>query len=148
MDAITRVARPRTRSGSSQGGSVECDQRFTERVALFAVSMARERAADLLELLTPDRRDRALEYAREVGSLDSASRQGRLAREFGHRPDAAERLRALASEVSPSLWPLLHARLPRYHQSLFPELAQVQVRGEPPAVHVRLVARLVREATC
>src|SRR5262249_33526713 len=98
----TKVSRPRRVEGSRPDRTEryelrtrEQEARMVERLALLSCAMAKEQAPALLEMLAAPHRGRAAEYLRQVAVLDSASRQGRLSREFGERKDAPERLRKL-----------------------------------------------------
>ncbi|QRN99853.1 hypothetical protein JRI60_12895 [Archangium violaceum] len=118
-----------------------------ERIALVALVFGRERAAVLLEGLTEPEASRAKVYLAGFAALSSARRQARVAVEFGVRPDAAARLRALMEEAPEVLRREIFRRLPPYHRSLFPE-REVEPPGAAatPAV-CALAERLIREAT-
>jgi hypothetical protein len=123
--------------------------RVVERLALFTYAVAREQAAALLELLAAPHRGRAGEYLRQLPALDSASRQGRLAREFGERVDAPERLRAVLSELSPQLRARAYAKLPPYLRDLCPthgDTARTPVQEDDPPAMGAYCDRLLREA--
>ncbi|MHB8872738.1 MAG: hypothetical protein ACYC8T_03530 [Myxococcaceae bacterium] len=143
----TRLLMPRASAGPSSAASGECG--WPERLALFACALARESAIDLLEGLAEPQRARAREFARKVASWDSPTRQAKVAVEFGPRPDAGGRLRALMAEAGPTLRRELFRLLPPYHRSLFPELVAVlSAPGDPPPPGLLALAqRLVREAT-
>ncbi len=122
---------------------------WQERLALFACSMNRDSAIDLLEGLADPERVRARAYARRVVGWDSPTRQARLAVEFGLRGDSEHRLHALMAEASPQLRLEVFSLLPPYHRTLFPDVAaRFSARGAPPSPAVSALAqRMVREAT-
>ena len=118
-----------------------------ERVALVALVLGRERAAALLEGLTDADARRARDFLAGFAALSSARRQARVALDFGVRPDAAPRLRAVMGEASEVLRKEIFRRLPSYHRSLFPE-RQVEPADATATEAVRAWAeRLIREAT-
>jgi hypothetical protein len=118
-----------------------------ERIALVALVFGRERAGALLEGLREPEVRQAKNHLAGFSALSSARRQARVAVEFGVRPDAAARLRAVMEEAPEVLRRELFRRLPPYHRSLFPE-RQVEPPGAAatPAV-CALAERLLREAT-
>jgi len=118
-----------------------------ERIALVALVFGRERAGALLEGLRESEVRQAKNHLAGFSALSSARRQARVAVEFGVRPDAAARLRAVMEEAPEVLRRELFRRLPPYHRSLFPE-RQVEPTGAAatPAV-CALAERLIREAT-
>ena len=153
---LTSVGRPRRTEGVRPDRTEryelrtpEQEARAVERLALLASAMAKEQAPALLEMLAAAHRGRAAEYLRQVAGLDSASRQGRLTREFGERNDAPERLRKTLAELSPRQRAVAYSRLPPYLRALMtPEGATAANRfadEEPPALRA-FVERLVKEA--
>lgn len=127
----------------------EDEARAVERLALFAYAVAREQAAGLLELLAAPHRGRAGEYLRQLPGLDSASRQGRLAREFGERADAPERLRSVLGELSPRQRAQAYAKLPPYLRDLCPpdgDTARRPVNEDEAPAMGAYCDRLLREA--
>ena len=121
---------------------------FEERLALFTVAMAKERALELLENLHRSSRPRAREHARRVASWDSPLRQARLAWVFGARPDAGERLRALWKDCGPLLKREVWKLLPPYHRSSLPLFNLAEAPADPACPALRTLAeRFVREAT-
>ncbi len=118
-----------------------------ERLALVALVFGRERAKALLEGLGESEARQAKDHLAGFAALSSARRQARVAVEFGVRPDAAARLKALMEEAPEVLRREIFRRLPPYHRSLFPE-RQVEPpdAAATPAVCV-LAERLIREAT-
>jgi hypothetical protein len=118
-----------------------------ERIALVALVFGRERAAELLEGLSEPEARRAKDCLAGFAALSSARRQARVAVEFGVRPDAAARLRAVMEEAPEVLRREIFRRLPPYHRGLFPE-RQVEPpdAAATPAV-CALAERLIREAT-
>lgn len=117
-----------------------------ERLALVALVLGRERAAELLAGLGEVDAGRAKEHLSRFTALSSAQRQARVALEFGVVDDAAERLRALMAEASEPLRREIFRRLPPYHRSLFPGRAVEPPDAALPGLGV-LAERLIREAT-
>jgi len=121
---------------------------FVERTALFTAAFAPDKAARLLEQLVPAARDAAVSLARQVTALEPAARHGRVARTFGERPDAGERLRLVMAQVGPRLARALRERMPPHHRGLFPEKEQPSPPSpEPSTAEALFAARLVKEAT-
>lgn len=119
---------------------------FVERTTLFVCALHRERALDLIEGFAERPRGTARSFARQVMDWDSSTRQARITRELGSRPDAAERLRALIVEATPLLRQAIAAILPPAQRALFPHLDDKAAGGAlAPAVRA-LAERLVREA--
>ncbi|HEX5745067.1 MAG TPA: hypothetical protein VFZ09_02425 [Archangium sp.] len=120
---------------------------LVERIALVALVFGRERAGVLLEGLREPEAREAKNHLAGFTALSSARRQARVAVEFGVRPDAAARLRAVMEEAPEVLRRELFRRLPPYHRNLFPE-RQVEPpdAAATPAV-CALAERLFREAT-
>jgi len=119
-----------------------------ERLALFTAIFAPDRAPRLLEQLSADIREEALQHSRHLASLEQASRQGRVARVFGERPDAGARLRALLAEARPGLARELWARMPPHHRASLHELARLDpVEPRLSSAMNALAARLIKEAT-
>lgn len=118
-----------------------------ERIALVALVFGRERAKALLDGLREPEAQQAKAHLAGFAALSSARRQARVAVEFGVRPDAATRLKALMEETPEVLRREIFRRLPPYHRSLFPE-RQVEPpdAAATPAV-CALAERLIREAT-
>lgn len=118
-----------------------------ERIALVALVFGRERAEALLDGLREPEARQAKNHLAGFAALSSARRQARVAVDFGVRPDAAARLRAVMEEAPEVLRRELFRRLPPYHRSLFPE-RQVEPpdAAATPAV-CALAERLLREAT-
>jgi hypothetical protein len=118
-----------------------------ERLALVALVLGRERAEVLLDGLGEDEARRAKDDLAGFAALSSARRQARVAVEFGVRPDAATRLKAVMEEAPEVLRRELFRRLPPYHRSLFPERQlEPPDAAATPAV-CALAERLIREAT-
>lgn len=123
-------------------------QGFAERLALFVTGVDRQRADELLAGLTSANHRHATSVAKEASGWDSATRQGRMAVAFGNHPRAADRLRQLMAEASPSLQLAVFRRLVPWQQSLFPKLAAVIRPSRPVAPAMEALAdRLIREAT-
>jgi hypothetical protein len=118
-----------------------------ERIALVALVFGRERAKALLDGLREPDAQQAKAHLAGFAALSSARRQARVAVEFGVRPDAAARLKALMEEAPEVLRREIFRRLPPYHRSLFPK-RQVEPSdaAATPAV-CALAERLIREAT-
>ena len=156
MDAPTSVSRPRRAEGPRPDRTEryelrtpEYEARMVERLALLTGALAKEHAPALLEMLASPHRGRAAEYLRQLAALDSASRQGRLSREFGERTDAPERLRQLLTALSPRQRAIAYLKLPVYLRTLMPpEAATAASRPseeDPPALRA-FAERLVKEA--
>ena len=124
------------------------ERQFVDDLALFTVGFAPERAVELLGGLTAGRRRRALDHAKTIATLDSRGRQGRVVRAFGQQQEASDRVRRLMAEVPQALRRVIYARLPRYHQTLFPDLGAGDTRAEAGSdVQAAFADRLIREAT-
>ncbi len=119
---------------------------FAERLALFVTGVDRNRAEALLSGLAGVNEKRAINAARDLSRLDSATRQGRLAVAFGAHPKSAERLKELVARASPTMKVAIFRRLSPWQQSLFPSLKD-GVEGEMPPAMEELAERLIREAT-
>jgi hypothetical protein len=118
-----------------------------ERLALVVLVLGRQRAAGLLEGLRETEAGEAREHLERLAALPSAQRQARVAVEFGVRPEAAARLRALMAELPEVLRREVFRRLPAYHRSLFPEREEEQTAEATPPRAGEWAERLVREAT-
>jgi hypothetical protein len=116
---------------------------FAERVALFVFALHREQTDALLGHLAEPQRRLATGLVGELTRCDSATRQARLTREFGARPDASLRLRELIVDASPAMRLALVEQLPEAQRALFPHLHSAA--ATPPAMRA-VAARLVREA--
>ncbi len=118
-----------------------------ERVALVALVFGGERASGLLEGLAAPEARRARELLAGYAALSSARRQARVAVEFGVRPDATARLRALMEGAPEVLREELFRRLPPYHRSLFPGRQVVAPDASVTGAVCTWAERLIREAT-
>lgn len=118
-----------------------------ERLALVVLVLGRQRAVELLEGLRAPEAEQAREHLERLAALPSAQRQARVAVEFGVRPEAAARLRALMAELPEVLRREVFRRLPPYHRSLFPEREVEQAAEAAPPRAGEWAERLVREAT-
>jgi hypothetical protein len=144
----TRIERPGAKTPGAE--PVKCPPPASlslEHMALVALVLGRERAGALLEGLGEPEARQAKNLLAGFSALSSPRRQARVAVEFGVRPDAAARLRAVMEEAPEVLRREIFRRLPPYHRGLFPE-RQVEPPGAAatPAV-CALAERLVREAT-
>jgi len=118
-----------------------------ERIALVSLVFGRERAEALLDGLRESEARRAKAALAGFTTLSSASRQARVAVEFGVRPDAEARLRAVMEEAPEALRREIFRRLPPYHRGLFPE-RQVEPPDTAATLAVcALAERLIREAS-
>ena len=133
---LTHVARVRP-SRATRAGSL------TRRIALFVCALHGEDAPRLLEGFADATRREAERFARRLAETDSATRQARLACEFGLRADAGDRIKQLVLEASPALRQVIAAQLPAQWRALFPHLPGV-VGSEALR---QLATRLIREAT-
>ena len=138
-------AAPASRGVPLARESARLDAAWLERVVLVAHSFARERAGVLLEGLSEGEHEVARAQLAALAARTSPDRQARVAQVFGPVPEAAERLRRLMAEASPSLQAELLRRLPPYYRSLFPERATLRAEGAPAALGA-LAERLLREA--
>ncbi len=118
---------------------------FVERVTLFIQSLHKAKANELLEGFVEPKRYTANQLCRHIGRWDSATRQARLAREFGVQPDALERLRAVISQSPAPLRAAISETLPDQLRAAFPRLKSVPARAPSPALRSR-AQRLVHEA--
>jgi hypothetical protein len=119
---------------------------FAERLALFVGGVDRANTDALLAGLAGATRKRALAFARDARTWDSATRQGRMAVAFGASPRSAEQLKQLMAAASPLMRSALYRRLAPWQQSLFPSLAGQPEVACSPAME-ELAERLIREAT-
>lgn len=85
---------------------------YVERLTLFVSSMHKAHAAALLEGLVSPKRHQALQLSQHLTRWDSATRQARLAREFGAQRDALERLRGMLAHAPPLLRAAMAEHLP------------------------------------
>lgn len=132
------------RRGSQQSQSMKV-MGFAERVALFVGSIHRQRADELFAGFTPEPRERAVTFVRDMKQWDSAQRQARLAHEFGVRHDAGERIQQLVVRAGGELRSAIVASLPPSVRTQFP---QFKGGAETFPTGVRaLAARLVKEAS-
>ncbi len=127
----------------------EAQRRFEADLTLFTVGFAKGEAVGLLDGLARFERARTQQLARELAALDSASRQARVARTFGARPDAAPRLRELFSGAGALLQRLMYRELPPYLKTTFPALASGTVPDADTTCPARdgWAVRLAKEAT-
>jgi hypothetical protein len=117
---------------------------YWERVALFTVALAKDRAPALLEHLAPSARERARARADGLARQPSSERQAQLAVEFGEAPGAPGRLRALLEEVSSELAAEIRKRIPAYHQGS--PSRPLEPEAPPTPLMLYLAERLTREA--
>ncbi len=141
-DETTRL-QPSARTASNAQRQFEAD------LALFCLAVGGAPGAALLDGLARHERLRAREVARRLQGLDSSSRQARVARTFGVRDGAPDRLRALFVAAGPALQRQMFRLLPPYLKTTFPNLAGVTTQELEAGCPVRgpLAERLVREAT-
>lgn len=118
---------------------------FPERVALFVGAIHRPRAEELLAGFSEEPQVRASAFVREMQQWDSATRQARLAHEFGVRHEAGERIQQLVVQATGDLRAAIVASLPPAVRSQFPQFAG-GAETFPVAVRA-LAARLVKEAS-
>jgi hypothetical protein len=126
---------------------METMQEQLERIALVALVLGRERAEALLDGLGEAEARQAKAHLAGFAELSSARRQARVAVEFGVRPDAAARLKAVMEEVPEVLKREIFRRLPPYHRSLFPERQMEPADAASTPAMCALAERLIREAT-
>jgi hypothetical protein len=126
---------------------METTQEQLARIALVALVLGRERAEALLDGLGEAEARRAKAHLAGFAEFPSARRQARVVVEFGVRPDAAARLKAVMEEAPEVLRREIFRRLPPYHRGLFPErLLEPPDAALTPAM-CALAERLIREAT-
>lgn len=118
---------------------------LAERVALFVGAIHRSRADELLAGFAERSLERAGTFLYEMKQWDSATRQARLAHEFGVRHDAGERIQQLVVQAQGELRSAIVASLPPAVRSQFPQFAG-GAETFSPAVRA-LAARLVKEAS-
>lgn len=114
---------------------------FVEQTTLFVVGLKKDQASGLLEGFGEPQRHRARVFAQQLADLDSATRQARLALEFGPRDGVRDRVNGLLSASPPALRAAIAARLP---PALRPKAPKVPDAPASPAL-VALASRLVRE---
>jgi len=112
---------------------------FVERTTLFLVALKKAQAHELLDGLASAPRERARVYAQQLVDLDSATRQARVAREFGPSASLPTRIHELVIRSPPRLRNALYAHLP-------PSVRPTGFVPAPasPALQA-LASRLVRE---
>jgi hypothetical protein len=112
---------------------------FVERTTLFLVALKKAQAHELLDGFSSAPRERARVYAQQLVDLDSATRQARVAREFGPSGSFPTRIHELVVRSPPALRNALYAQLP-------PPLRPTGFTPLPasPALQA-LASRLVRE---
>lgn len=115
---------------------------FEERVTLFLTARHKADVDELLGGLADGAGRRARQFGKLVTTWDSARRQARLAHEFGARPDANERMKALVSGSRGPLRAALVERLPERLRLGYP----LETGATSPAAR-SLAARLLREAS-
>ncbi len=113
---------------------------FAERTTLLLVAVKKSEASELLEGFAPSQAERARSCAKQLTTMDSATRQARLSHEFGPSPQFSARIHTLLTQVPAALRAALIAHLP---QQLRP--AGAQPVSVAPALKA-VAARLVREA--
>lgn len=114
---------------------------FEERVTLFLTARHKGALDELLAGFAATPASRARAFAALAAAWDSPRRQARLAHEFGGRPDAQERVKALVGGAQAPLRAALIERLPERLRLNFP----LESAPSSPAAKA-LAARLVREA--
>ena len=118
---------------------------FAERVALFVGAIHRPRAEELLTGFADEPQESARAFVRDMHQWDSATRQARLAHEFGVHHEAGERIQRLVVQTQGELRAAIVASLPPAVRSQFPQFAG-GAETFPGAVRA-LAARLVKEAS-
>jgi len=118
---------------------------FVERVTLFVSSLHKAHARALLEGLASPKRQAALKLSQHITRWDSATRQARLAREFGAQRDALERLRRVFASAPPQLRAAISEHLPAPIRATFSARQPVSIAACSLALHSR-AQRLIHEA--
>ena len=113
---------------------------FAEQTTLFIVALKKREADELLAGFAPTHASLVERCASDVGKLDSATRQARLAHEFGPSSAFTAALHALLTGSPPVLRAAIHAHLPPHLRP-----AGAPAASFSPALSA-LAARLVREA--
>ena len=121
---------------------------FAERVGFFISTLHSARLEALLEGFVDSKRYTATQFCQRLASFDSATRQARVAIEFGVTPASAERLRQLVARSPPSLSAVLTDSANACEAVAFGSSAvrrQPEVGpNEPPALRAQ-ARRLVHE---
>lgn len=118
------------------------EEKFGERVGLFALAVAGEQGRAVLEGLSAPLAAEATQAFDAAQPLDKAARRARVAQALGPRPEAPKRFERLCRSATVELCAALREAAPQYLRELVP------VAREPvPSPQVRsFAARLVREA--
>lgn len=90
---------------------------FAYDLALFASGFDRSTVDSLLEGLSHDNADKALQHASEMRNWDSGMRQGRLVLAFGPQPTFGARLQSLFKAIPESMAREVFNQLPVYGQT-------------------------------
>ena len=117
---------------------------FVERVTLFLTSLDKATSEQWLFGFVEPKRYNAFQFKKHVAHWASATRQARLALEFGLQPDAAVRLQEVYSNASPRLRAAITEVMPIEYRSTLQPLDEVPPRPSP-ALRAR-AKRLVHEA--
>lgn len=135
----TRVGRPSPLIKAKAHPTPPRASGLVERTTLFLIALKRGQAKELLDGLAQEPKARAEAFAKQLVQLDSATRQARIAREFG--PDAAfdARVHELVVRSPPALRHAVYAQLPPSSRP-----AGFVSTSSSPALQA-LAARLVRE---
>ena len=117
------------------------EERFAERVGLFALAVAGDGARPLLDGMRSPLATEAVQAFDSAKGLDAPARRARVAQALGPRPEAPKRFEWICRSATPELCAALREAAPSYLRELVPASA---ARASAP---VRaLAARLVREA--
>lgn len=117
-----------------------------KKLALFACALNREGAMELLGGLGAGLCEPAQAYAQEVLQLDSVTRQTRLTKEFGLKPDAERSVRGLWAQCGLELRNELWKHLPPHMRVGLSKIELGPAQRAAPA-GAALVRRLLLEAT-
>ena len=123
------------------------EESFAGQLAAFTVAMSKQ-PDTLLAMLVDELAPTAQQVALTLKKGTSAERQAALARNFGLRPDAQRRLRAVVAEAGPVLRREIFRAAPLWMRSWLTELTSLP-EGTPaaPPLVTALAERLLREAT-
>jgi hypothetical protein len=120
---------------------------YWARLALFAVSLAKQQASELWGGVAEPVRASVVALGAEFASWSSSERQAALASEFGALRNVSARLSAALEGSGPLLRAEVLRRLPSYCRGLLEEEGSTEVDATSIAPLTSILAeRLVREA--
>lgn len=120
---------------------------FAAQLATFAVAMRKD-AGPLLDSLVEELVPTAQRHAKALAAGTSADRQAALAKKFGLRRDAQQRLRDTVEQAGPLLRAEIHRLAPSWMRSWISDLVGDTANSSTVAPMVTALAeRLIKEAT-